>query len=99
MTPRYLPILLVLLAGCGVEPVEGGCPVLETYPPAAGQDGSTAIYKDDPAIQGWATGYVSPVSYGADLDDRWRTPERALGPAKGDSADVVSLGNGGSITL
>ena len=48
---------------------------------------------------GWAAGWVEPVAYGEDVDEQWRQPSLALGPATGDTLDVVSLGNGGSITL
>jgi hypothetical protein len=73
--------------------------IREAYPGPAGQPGSTAIAFDDEAFVGWATGWVEPVAYGTDLDEKWRLPEQALGPATGDGTDVVSLGNGGSITL
>jgi len=68
------------------------------YAPAAGQPGSTAIFKSDPAIVGWATGYENYI-VGANADSKWQTPNLALGPAVGDSFDIVSLGNGGKITL
>jgi hypothetical protein len=68
------------------------------YAPAAGQPGSTAIDKTDPAIVAWATGYQDYV-IGTDLDATWQTPDKALGPAVGDSFDIVSLGRGGRITL
>ena len=68
------------------------------YAPAAGQPGSTAISRVDPAIAAWATGYEN-YSFGPNVDLTWRTPDKALGPAVGDSFDVVSLGDGGQITL
>lgn len=68
------------------------------YPPAAGQPGSTAISKDDPAIQSWATSWRT-VSYGTNVTDAWKTPELALGKAIGTPFDVVVLGDRGSITL
>lgn len=68
------------------------------FAPAAGKPGSTAISKDDPAITNWATGYRDYVQ-GADLTDTWKTPQLALGKAVGTAFDIVSLGNGGSITL
>ena len=73
--------------------------VRSTYPAAAGQPDSTAVGWDDPRFVGWATGYVDPVEYGADVLDTWRTPELALGPAGTETTDVVTLGNGGQITL
>ncbi len=68
------------------------------YAPAAGQAGSTAVFKTDAAIVGWATGYQD-YSVGPNVDIAWQTPSKALGQALGDSFDVVSLGDGGQITL
>ena len=68
------------------------------YAPAAGQPGSTAIYKDDPAFIAWATGWVN-YNPGTNVDEQWQTPEKALGKAEGTSYDVVSLGRGGEITM
>ncbi len=68
------------------------------YAPAAGQAGSTAIFKSDAAIVGWATGYQNYL-VGPNVDAAWQTPAKALGPAVGDSFDIVSLGDGGQITL
>lgn len=72
--------------------------VAEAYPPAAGQPGSQAIAADDPAILRWARGY-SEVVWGTGLIEKWKDPTKALGPAEGTVLDVVSLGNGGTITL
>jgi hypothetical protein len=68
------------------------------YPPAAGQAGSTAISKDDPAFVGWATGWEH-YQIGADATT-FLDPNKALGKAEG-AADsgIVCLGAGGSITL
>jgi hypothetical protein len=68
------------------------------YAPAAGQAGSTAVPKDTPEFAAWASGYRDYI-VGTDVDSTWRTPEKALGPAVGNSYDIVSLGNGGRITL
>ena len=68
------------------------------YAPAVGESGSTAVSMTDSAIVAWATGYTG-LSYGTDVDAQWKTPEKALGPAKGDTLDIVSLGRGGSIIL
>jgi hypothetical protein len=68
------------------------------FAPAAGMDGTTAVAKDAPAITGWAT-QVIDVDYGSNVDPQWMVPARALGPAEGNSTDVVSLGEGGIITL
>jgi len=68
------------------------------YAPAAGQAGSTAAPKDSPEFAAWASGYLDYI-VGTDVDSTWRTPEKALGPAVGNSYDIVCLGNGGRITL
>ena len=68
------------------------------YPAAAGQVGTTAVAKNDPAIIGWATGQQNQ-QIGANVHATWQTPNKARGPAVGDSFDIVCLGNGGQITL
>ncbi|MEA1948906.1 MAG: CFI-box-CTERM domain-containing protein [Thermodesulfobacteriota bacterium] len=68
------------------------------YAPAAGQPGTTAISMDSNVFEAWATGYVNYL-VGYEVDSTWRTPEKALGPAVGNSYDIVSLGRGGMITL
>lgn len=68
------------------------------FSPGAGQPGSSAIALDDPRLVAWASAVVD-IDYGASVDDQWKVPERALGKAQGTSTDVVSLGEGGSITL
>jgi len=76
---------------------------------AAGQPGSLAVAATDPAFVAWATGYESYL-VGSDVDPAFRTPEKALGPGgftvnpgseqpNNPAFDIVSLGNGGSITL
>jgi len=71
------------------------------YAPAAGQEGSTAIHKDDPALVAWATGAVV-VRGPMDLSQigagqaAFGSPGDALG--KADDA-VVSLGDGGYATV
>lgn len=88
-----LSILLAAVAAFVAAPVAAG-----PYAPAAGRVGSTAIGKDSPSITHWAVAWQDYVQ-GADLVDAWRTPDRALGRALGTATDIVSLGNGGSITL
>lgn len=68
------------------------------FAPAPGQAGSTAIPKNSSLFTAWATGW-SDYRPGTDVDAGWQTPEKALGQAVGDAYDIVSLGNGGSITL
>jgi hypothetical protein len=74
------------------------------YPPGAGQPGSTAIHMDNPAFVSWATG-IEVVRGPVDISDpgggdaSFGSPELALGPAGGDSFDVVSLGDDGFAVL
>lgn len=86
--------LLMLAVGLAFTNVAFAGP----FAPAAGKPGSTAVFKDDVSIVGWATGYQDYVP-GTDLVDQWKTPEKALGKADGGPYDIVSLGNGGMITL
>jgi len=68
------------------------------FAPAAGQAGSTAIYKDSSQFIAWASGYQNYIP-GSNVDSSWQTPVEALGKAEGTSFDIVSLGRGGQITL
>jgi hypothetical protein len=87
--------VLLLILGVLLLPAQAlGGP----YPPAAGQQGSTAVYMDDPAFSDWAVDYVNYIA-GGYVDSTWQTLERALGKAVGDAFDIVSLGRGGEITL
>jgi hypothetical protein len=61
-------------------------------------DADTPIDMNSSAIKGWATGYQN-LAYGSGVDNTWKTPQKALGKATGDTYDVVSLGNGGQITM
>lgn len=72
-----------------------------SYGPAAGQDGSQAIHMSSPLFKGWATGYQDLVygTQGKPVDDTWKTPEKALGPATGSVYDIVCIGEGGQITF
>jgi hypothetical protein len=76
----------------------------QSFEPAAGQPGSTAIWKDSSVIVGWASGIqlqrgyldisntsLGFASYGSDA--------AALGHAEGDGTSIVSLGDLGSATL
>ena len=53
---------------------------------------------DSDAIVGWASRVVG-YSPGSNVDAQWQTASHALGPAEGNSFDIVSLGRGGSLTL
>jgi hypothetical protein len=71
------------------------------FDPAGGELGSKSIHKDASSIIGWASGAVLVRGY-AQINDTSAgkptigTESSALGPFNG---DVVSLGDGGSITL
>ena len=68
------------------------------YAPAADEEGTTAVYKDDPAFGSWASG-VDTYNPGANVDSGWQDTDKALGMATGSIYDIVSLGEGGDITL
>ena len=68
------------------------------YPPAAGQPGSTAVPADDPRLIAWISS-VTDYAPGPEADEMWRDTNLALGPADGDSFNIVSLGRGGQITV
>lgn len=68
------------------------------FAPAAGQPGSEAIDMNDAAITSWATGYID-YQVGLNVDASWQDATKALGMAQGTSGDIVSLGEGGRITL
>jgi hypothetical protein len=75
------------------------------YAPAAGQPGSTAIAGDSPQITGWATAFQDLIRGRQDIANpagplaTFGSGAEALGPAEGNSFNVVSLGDGGRITL
>lgn len=91
-SPWYLALAALALAASGAAHAAG------PFAPAAGQAGSTAISKDDSRIVQWATGTQDYLP-GTGVDATWKTPEKALGKAVGDSYDVVVLGDNGRITL
>jgi hypothetical protein len=68
------------------------------YSGAAGTAGSEAIARNDSRFVAWASGH-SEVTYGSDVDNTWKTPAKATGPATTDVYDIVCLGNGGRITM
>lgn len=92
MRHLLLVVAVAALAGTNASAAVG------PFDPAAGQPGSFAVSKDSASITNWATGYVNYLP-GGGVDAEFRTPAKALGKAAGDAFDVVSLGNGGSITL
>ncbi|MBL4703993.1 MAG: T9SS type A sorting domain-containing protein [Flavobacteriales bacterium] len=72
-----------------------------TFPPAAGQVGTTAIHRDSSAIVGWATGCSIERGF-MDLSNTslglasFGTPADAVGPS---NPAIVSLGDSGIATL
>ena len=99
----HLPAALAALA-LGVL---SGVSVAQAGPFAgpAGTPGSDALSKDSSLFVGWATGFQDlvrgpqDISNPASLPASFGTGTNALGPATGSSADIVSLGDGGRITL
>jgi hypothetical protein len=78
------------------------------YAPAAGEPGSTAIRDDDARFRGWATGFTDLVRGPQNIKQpagnlaSFGVGENALGAADASQSEqfnVVSLGDGGRITL
>lgn len=75
------------------------------YSPGAGEPGSSAISNTHPNILSWATGFENLVRGPIDIanpglgDATFGSGAEAVGAASGVSTDVVSLGDGGQITL
>lgn len=53
---------------------------------------------DSSNLVAWATGWIHYLP-GTSLSNQFMTPDNALGPATGDMFDIVSLGEGGMITM
>ena len=91
-------------ATAGLAPVVAG-----PYPGAAGTEGSDAVAHDDAEIVAWASGVAELTRGPAKITDLsagyagFGAATDALGPSVSDNPDdvydVVSLGDGGSITL
>lgn len=75
------------------------------FSPGADQPGSSAVSNTHPDILSWATGFENLVRGPVDIanpglgDATFGTGAEAVGPASGVPSDVVSLGDGGQITL
>jgi hypothetical protein len=80
------------------------CFINAQYPPAVGQVGTTAIHADSIIFLGWASGCMierGPMNIqetGLELAS-FGNENAALGKAEGNSANVVSLGDGGVAIL
>lgn len=78
--------------------------IAQSFAPAAGQVGSTAISKDSSIILSWATnatiqrGYLNIANPGLGLASFGEAVD-AIGAAEGNSTNVVSLGDSGVIIL
>ena len=105
---RKIPFVL---AGAGLGFASALPPALAAgpYDGAAGTPGSLAVAYTDPEIVGWATGFTDLVRGFAQIDQPdfgyagFGVGEYALGAVRRETSDdvydVVSLGDGGSITL
>jgi hypothetical protein len=95
MPKSFMPILLFISLACLNQALQA------QFPPAAGQQGTDAMYVDSSAFIGWATG--------ATIERGWQQiGQEQFGPASfGQEAsaigkadlDVVSLGDGGTAIL
>lgn len=94
---RCLQSLLFAGAACVGPAALAYEPPQFPFTPAAGEEGSVAVWNADPAFLGWATGIQ--MQYGDEVGEEWKTPDAALGPASLNNHDVVVLGRGGSATL
>ncbi len=72
--------------------------VVDSYPRAAEQSASEAIYMNDSSIKSWANGYANYI-VGDDCNAEWQTPNKACGHAVGTNYDIVCLGRAGQITM
>ncbi|MGI6718849.1 MAG: DUF4465 domain-containing protein [Bacteroidales bacterium] len=73
------------------------------FPPAAGQEGSTAIHMDSPDIVSWVTGITLYRGF-MDISTQdslayFGVPSNALHKAEGNSMEVVSFGDAGYAIL
>lgn len=80
-------------------------PVFGQFAPPANQMGTTAIHKDSSVIVNWATGVAEfvrgpqDIAVGGGVLANYGDSTAALHYAQGNSNQVVSLGDGGSIVL
>ncbi|MGE3539582.1 MAG: hypothetical protein AB7N91_19400 [Candidatus Tectimicrobiota bacterium] len=96
---RIAPMAVFLLSVCASPAVWAG-----PYAPPAGQAGSTAIDQASPLIINWATGFQDLMRGPHNIVNSsplasFGTGNNALGPATSSTSNVVSLGDGGRITL
>jgi hypothetical protein len=85
--------------GCVQAPFDAVYDVRATYAPAPPDPTTTAVPYDDARVVAWATA-VDDYSPGPGVTQtQYMMPSQALGPAGTNTLAVVTLGNGGSITL
>ncbi|HVT10049.1 MAG TPA: hypothetical protein VHO67_21460 [Polyangia bacterium] len=85
--------------GCAAALFNAVYDVRATYAPAPPSPATTAVAHDDPRIVGWATA-VGDYAPGPGVTNvQFTDPAQGVGPAGTDTLAVVSIGNGGSITL
>lgn len=95
-----MPLVLMILVALATSNLLAG-----PYAPAAGQPGSTAIASSSQLIVDWATGFENLVRGPIDIANpggglaTFGTGSEALGFADANATHVVSLGDGGQITL
>ena len=84
-----ISILLLVIASAALRAQDG------PFPPAVGEEGTTAVPIDDERVLRWADTVerYAPVE-GAPLDAAFANPEQALGVAEGNSFQIVSLARG-----
>jgi hypothetical protein len=103
MSSRFALLSIVLVGATWVTLVPRG--FAGPYAPAAGQPGSTAISKDSSALVAWAASVESLVRGPQNITNpggalaTFGSGAAALGPAGTDTTAIVSLGDGGAITL
>jgi hypothetical protein len=86
-------------AGCVPAVFDAVYDVRATYAPAPPDPTTTAVAYDDPRIVAWAAGVDSYLPGPGVTQSQYMMPTEALGPAGTNTLAVVTLGNGGSITL
>jgi hypothetical protein len=97
---RGVSVAMVVLILAGTAPAARA-----DFDPQVGQPGSLAIPTTSPLFLEWASSVVSLTRGPQDIADpnsplaSFGVPSNVLGPADASSGKVVSLGDGGSITL
>jgi hypothetical protein len=86
-------------AGCDANVFDAVYDVRTSYAPSPPDPRTTALSHDDPKILGWAQGCAGYLPGAGATNAQFMMPSQALGPAGTNTLNVVSLGNGGSITL